>query len=43
MEIYLQEVEAATFLSDQPLWVREKVYKVASVFLDLLQNLSLAS
>ena len=22
MEIYLHEVEAATFLSDQPLWVR---------------------
>ena len=32
MEIYLQEVQAATFLSDQPWRTREKIAQVASSF-----------
>ena len=38
MEIYLQEVEAATFLVNQQVHVREKVQQVASVFPALLEK-----
>ena len=38
MEIYLQEVEAATFLSDQPVGVRTKVKDTAAAFPALLEK-----
>ena len=41
MDIYLQEVEAATFLTDQTAEVRNKVLKVASTFPAVLQKASL--
>ena len=43
MDIYLQEVEAATFLADQPLSVRTKVMEIASTFPAVLANATLWS
>ena len=41
MDLYLQEVEAATFLGDQAPEVRLKVHSVASTFPLILQKTSL--
>ena len=41
MDIYLQEVEAATFLTEQSMDVRARVHYVASTFPAVLQKISL--